>query len=73
MVFELTLGFVMAALFILAYLALSRLWQHDERALTGERPYVTLSPADSTRAIGPGTGSSANQPKENAQPNQHRS
>ena len=60
MVFELTLGFVMAALFILAYLALSRLWQDNEKALTGDRPYVTLSPADSTRAIGPGSSSSQN-------------
>lgn len=73
MVFELTLGFIMAALFILAYLALSRLWHGEEKALTGDRPYVTLTPADSTRAIGPGSNASSNRREHHAEPHQRRS
>lgn len=73
MVFELTLGFIMAALFILAYLALSRLWSGEEKALTGERPYVTLTPADSTRAIGPGAGAQQNRREPAGEPQQRRS
>jgi hypothetical protein len=54
MVLELTLGFILAAMFVAVYLMISRLWRGDDHLLSGDQPRVTLAPADSSRAIGNG-------------------
>jgi hypothetical protein len=55
LVFELVLGVVLAALFVMAYLAFSRLWNDDPNAIAGTAPGASLRPADSHNAIGAGT------------------
>ena len=54
MVFELVLGFVLAMLFVAAYLALSKLWNDEPDAIAGTAPNVSFRPADSHNALGAG-------------------
>jgi hypothetical protein len=72
-IFELTLGFILAAVFVMAYLAIRRLWTDDGPSLTGNPPPVTLRPADYNNAIGPGNGVPALTPAESVDDSNRRS
>ena len=51
--YELILGFILAAVFIVSYLLVSKLFGEEKHELRGNMP-VSLNPANSDRAIGAG-------------------
>lgn len=53
--YELTLGFILAAIFIASYLLISKLFNEEKPELKGKPLNVTLNPANSDRAIGTGS------------------
>ncbi len=52
--FELGLGVILAALFVVVYLLASSFLRKDKQKLGGNHPAVTLNPIDTTHAIGAG-------------------
>jgi hypothetical protein len=52
--FELSLGFILAAIFIAAYLLISRLFDDETPELSGRQTSVTLNPVNTERSIGTG-------------------
>lgn len=51
---ELLIGVLFAVLFITGYLLIAKLLNRDKGELGGMRPFVTLNPIDTARAIGSG-------------------
>jgi hypothetical protein len=52
--YELTLGFILAAIFIASYLLISKLFNEEKPELKGKSLNVSLNRANSDRAIGAG-------------------
>lgn len=52
--YELILGFILAAIFIASYLLISKLFNEEKPELKGGALNVSLNPANSDRAIGVG-------------------
>ncbi len=52
--FELSLGFILAAIFVVAYLLISKLFNDEKQELRGRASSVFLNPVNSERAIGGG-------------------
>lgn len=52
--YELILGFILAAIFIASYLLIAKLFSEERGELQGKNMSVSLNPANSERAIGSG-------------------
>ena len=52
--YELILGFILASIFIVSYLLISKLFSDERAELQGKNISVSLNPANSDRAIGTG-------------------
>ena len=52
--FELSLGVILAVIFIAAYLLISKLFNDETPELSGRQTSVTLNPVSTERAIGAG-------------------
>ncbi len=53
--FELVLGVLLAAIFVIAYLLITKLLSGNNRELGARPPSVTLNPIETARTIGPRT------------------
>jgi hypothetical protein len=52
--YELILGFILAAIFIASYLLIAKLFKEERGEIQGKNMSVHLNPANSDRAIGAG-------------------